>query len=490
MPGVVVNTGVRIGGAGAEQAPSSTLFIVGIAERGRTDAFVVRSMAEFVAEYGDYTGDGKLYQHVQTFFEEGGIRAVVSRLVGTVPTLSTGNLLDASGGDIAITLTAANPGSWGTGITTEVVKTGSEFSLTITLNGAQIFAGAGYETSAAAIADINAAIPNILVATAGVSTDIPYSHDVTLTGGDADIDTIVDATVVTALDDFAEEFGTGVVAAPGYYGSTIWDGLLNHAVATRRVAFASFSAATSYTSAITAVGNYGGSTATDKTKASHIAFFWPQVVVPDGLGSTRVISPESYAAAARARQVIGVGGPWKPGAGIASSSRYVVGLSSNGATTKVPKTISNALDEGKVNAIRVIDGQVRIYGARSASNDTGNWRYITYRDTVNQIASESEKALEQFVFSTIDSRKTLFGSIASALTTIMENTKDKGGVYAMVDAFGNDIDRGYRIDVSDSLNPVTALAEGKISASIGVRVSGVADLITLTITKSSLTTAL
>jgi phage tail sheath protein FI len=143
-----------------------------------------------------------------------------------------------------------------------------------------------------------------------------------------------------------------------------------------------------------------------------------------------------------------------------------------------------------VNAIRVIDGQVRIYGARFASNDTGNWRYITYRDTVNQIASESEKALEQFVFSTIDSRKTLFGSIASALTTIMENTKDKGGVYAMVDAFGNDIDRGYRVDVSDSLNPVTALAEGKISASIGVRVAGVADLITLTITKSSLTTAL
>lgn len=492
MPGVVVNTGVRIGGAGAEQAPSSTLFIVGIAERGRTDAFVVRSMAEFVAEYGDYTGDGLLYQHVQTFFEEGGIRAVVRRVVGTdtAAVASTGTLLDGLAGAIAINLTAANPGVWGDSITAEVVKTGSEFSITITLKGAEIFAGSGYTTSAQAIADINSAIPNILVATAGASTNIPYSSDVTLEDGDAKLDDVVDATVVAALDDFSEEFGTGAVATPGYYGSTIWDALLAHAVATRKVAYASFSASTSYTAAITAVNNYGGSTATAKSNASHIAFFWPQVVVPDGAGSTRVISPESYAAAARARQVIAVGGPWKPGAGVSSSARYVLGLSSNGATTKVPKTISNALDEGKVNAIRVIDGQVRIYGARSASNDTANWRYITYRDTVNQIASESEKALEQFVFSTIDSRKTLFGSIASSLTSIMEGVKNKGGVYAMVDAFGNDIDRGYLVDVSDALNPVTALAEGKISASIGVRVSGVADLITLTITKSSLTTAL
>jgi len=492
MPGVVVNTGVRIGGAGAEQAPSSTLFVVGTAERGRTDAFIVRSMSEFVAEYGDYTGDGTLYQHVQTFFEEGGIRAAVRRLVGTstAAVKATGTLLDASEGDASIVITAANPGEWGNEILVETVKASSEFSLTITLKGTEVFSGSGYTTNADAIADINAAIPNLVVATAGVSTDIPYSQDFALDLGDAKLDDIVDATAVTALDDFGDDLGTGVVAIPEFYGTTIWDGLLAHAVANRRVAYASFSPSTNYGAAITAVNNYGGNTANDKSEASHIAFFWPHVVVPDGLGATRTLSPETYAAAARARQVIAVGGPWKPGAGVSSSARFIVGLSSNGAATKVPKTIGNALDEGKVNAIRVIDGQVRIYGARSASNDTTNWRYITYRDTVNQIASLSEKALEQFVFSPIDSRKTLFGSIASALTTILENAKDKGAVYGMVDAYGNDVDLGYRVDVSESLNPVTALAEGKISASIGVRVSGVADLITLTITKSSLTTAL
>jgi len=492
MPGVVVNTGVRIGGAGAEQAPSSTLFIVGIAERGRTDAYVIRSMSEFVAEYGNYTADGKLYQHVQTFFEEGGIRAVVRRLVGTVttPTKSTASLLDDAEGDPSIVLTAANPGIWGTGITAEVVKATDEFSLVITLDGSQIFAGAGYTANADAIADINASIPNILVATAGTSEDIPFSQDKTLVGGDAQLDEVVSTTVVAALEDFGDELGTGVVAAPGYFGETIWDGLLAHAVANRRIAFASFDPSTVYTAAVTAANNYGGSNAATRSDASHIAFFWPQVVVPDGAGSTRILSPETYAAAARARQVIAVGGPWKPGAGVSSSSRFVTGLSSNGQTTKVPKTIANALDDGKVNALRVIDGQVRIYGARSASNDVANWRYITYRDTVNQIASLSEKALEQFVFSTIDGRKTLFGSIASALTSILENTKDRGGLYAMVDAFGNEIDRGYRVEVSDALNPVTALAEGRINASVSVRVSGVADLITLTITKSSITTAL
>ena len=51
MPGVVVNTGVRVGGTGVEVAPSSTFFVVGTAERGRTATpFVVRSM--FVFRHG------------------------------------------------------------------------------------------------------------------------------------------------------------------------------------------------------------------------------------------------------------------------------------------------------------------------------------------------------------------------------------------------------------------------------------------------------
>ena len=60
----------------------------------------------------------------------------------------------------------------------------------------------------------------------------------------------------------------------------------------------------------------------------------------------------------------------------------------------------------------------------------------------------------------------------------------------MVDTLGTQVDRGYSIEVSDALNPITELAQGKIAARVGVRVAGVADLVTLTITKSTLTAAL
>ncbi len=488
MPGVVVNTGVRVGGAGAEQAPSSTLFVIGTSERGRTSAFTVRSMSEFVAEYGDYTGEGTLHQHVQAFFEEGGIRATVARLVGPAATSGTLALKDSADAT-CITLNAANAGDWSENLLVDIANETSTFSITVKLKGVTLLSGT-YSTNAAAIAAVNSTLVGLVTATAGVSSNLPDTGSFDFSAGDADLDAVTDSIAVTALDEFGDELGTGVVAIPERYGSTIWDGLVAHAEENKRVAFASFSHATSYSAAISAAAAYAGTTDAEKSSYGHIAFFWPQVVVPDGVGGSRSISPESYAAAARARQVIATGGPWKPAAGVTSAARFAVGLSANGTATKVPKTISNALDDGRVNAIRVIDGQIRIYGARSASSDSVNWRYITYRDTVNQIATSCEKAIEQYVFSSIDSRKSLFGAISSSLVSVLETVKNSGGLYPMVDALGNDVDRGYSVEVNDSLNPLPELAEGRIAARVGVRVAGVADLITLTITKSSLTAAL
>jgi hypothetical protein len=39
MPGLVVTTGVRVGSTGTADAPSSSMFIVGSAERGPTDDY-------------------------------------------------------------------------------------------------------------------------------------------------------------------------------------------------------------------------------------------------------------------------------------------------------------------------------------------------------------------------------------------------------------------------------------------------------------------
>lgn len=492
MPGVVVNTGVRVGGTGVEVAPSSTFFVVGTAERGRVATpFVVRSMADFEAEFGGYDANCTLHQHIETFFEEGGIRAVVQRLVGPDADSGTASLLDAEG-DVCMTLTAANPGAWSSAVLTTVVKTSSTYSLVIKFDGTTVLSASSLTSVAEGIALINSRISSIVVATAGVSSLIPDTQGEALSAGDDDIDNVAftNDDFVAALDNFGDDLGTGAVAIPEKNGATIWAGLRDHAADSKRIAICSFAEADSADEAIADAEDYAGTTSGAKSIASHMAFYWPSVSAPDGNGATRTLSPESYVAAVRAKNIIANRGPWKPAAGVSSSAKFIVGLVNDGVATKVNKTVGNALDEGRVNAIRVIDGQIRIYGARSASADETNWRYITYRDTVNQIATDCESSLEKYVFSPIDSRKNLFGAISSSLTTILEVVKDNGGLYAMVDTLGTQVDRGYSIEVSDALNPITELAQGKIAARVGVRVAGVADLVTLTITKSTLTAAL
>jgi hypothetical protein len=490
MPGVVVNTGVRVGGVGAETSPSSTFFVVGTAMRGRTSApVVVRSMQDFEKEYGTYGADYTLHQHVRTFFEEGGVRAVVQRVVGSDAEAGSVNLQDADS-DTCITLTAANAGDWSSDVSATVVVDGGEFSISVTLDGVEVLSGAGLASPAEAITLINNSLPHLLVATPGASSNNPDNQTEPLAAGDDDLAGLADSDFVNALELFSEDYGTGAVAAPEKYGSTIWAGLKSHAVEYRRIAICAFDPDASASQAVSSASAYGGANLSAKSAGGHMAFYWPSLTVPDETGGTMDISPESFVAAVRARNIVANGGPWKPAAGVSSAARFVVGLSNNGAVTKVPKSVGNDLDAGRVNAIRVIDGQIRIYGARSASADEVNWRYITYRDTVNQIATNCEKTLEQFVFSPIDSRKNLFGAVSSSLVSILEAVKDLGGLYAMVDALGTQVDRGYSVEVSDALNPIADLADGKIAARIGVRVAGVVDLITLTITKSSLTAAL
>ena len=102
----------------------------------------------------------------------------------------------------------------------------------------------------------------------------------------------------------------------------------------------------------------------------------------------------------------------------------------------------------------------------------------------------AERDLESLVFQPIDGRKTIFARVASTLTAILDPIAKSGGLFAIYDVNGNEVDPGYSVVVSDALNPVTQLAEGKIVAKVGARVSGIGDKIEVEVTKSSLTTSL
>src|SRR4051794_20040282 len=94
MPGVQIRTGATSGPAAPGRSPATTFFVVGQAERGSTTAPVrVNSMSEFVRHFGVATTYSTLYDTVRAFFEEGGSRAYVLRIVG--PSATKGALSTA-----------------------------------------------------------------------------------------------------------------------------------------------------------------------------------------------------------------------------------------------------------------------------------------------------------------------------------------------------------------------------------------------------------
>ena len=133
-PGVYVEE-VDTGNKPIEGVGTSTVGFIGVAERGPVDwPRLVTSFSEFVRLYGKYVTDGAadryLARGVEGFFQNGGKRCFVQRVVSRAPTT-----LPASRALGGMTVTAIGPGTAGNRIWAKVSAAGNtlatQFKLTI-----------------------------------------------------------------------------------------------------------------------------------------------------------------------------------------------------------------------------------------------------------------------------------------------------------------------------------------------------------------------
>ena len=494
MPGVSISTAVRTGPATTGIAPASTFFIVGETERGTDSAaLLVTSLNEYVTAFGGYEANKYTYQQIRTFFEEGGTRAYVARATATAGVKATATL-EANPSDApGITLTAVGKGDWANGadggLKATVVNVGdASFSVEITYNNEQIYYVTGFTTLTECVSSINnnSILANYCTAalTTGASASAKLESAAAVNFVNGNDGTIAASDFTGALALFGEELGAGCVAIPGLAdgsgdGVAVWDPIVAHCVAFNRIALLSFHGSQTISGAISASSGY--SNADDKDE--YAAFYFPWVTVPVS-GTSISIPPEGYVAAVRSK-AHNATGPWQAYAGASSTASFVTGVS-----VAVNRTNGDLLDAARVNPIRVISNQVVIYGARSHSTDTAQWRFITHRDLVNYIVDRCNLALEPLVFSPINGRKSIYTQVGSALQGVLEPIRVAGGLFEGFDASGRQVDSGYSIKVDDTINPLTQLESGLVKAQVGVRVSTVADKIDLTITKSNLTATL
>ena len=482
MPGVVISTAVRTGPSATTVRESSQLFVVGKAQRGPADeAVLIESIADFEAKFGGYLSSSYLHPTVETFFEEGGTQCYVARTVGASAT--SGELeLDDSLAATVLTITANGPGTWSADVDIEVVEVvaGTSFKINLYYQDALVYSTGTVTSAAQAAGRINlSAVATQYVSAAATegATTLPVAIAATALSTGAAGSTVVVGDYVSSLDLFNGALGSGAVTCPEISNSTMHDALIAHANTNSRIAIlhdvenASIAAVKA-----TAVALQGGD------NAEHAALYFPWIEVPTTInGVTRFIPPVGYVAAKRAT-AHNQTGSHVPAAGLLSASRFVTGVK-----TDIDKTNGDSLDDAGVNAIRIIQNSVRIYGARSLSADDENFRYITAQDTVNHVVIEAGRSLEDLVFSTIDGRNTIFSAIESRLIAILSPLRDIGALFEAYDANGRKIDSGFTVRCDAKLNPVSQLAGGTVKAKVGLRVSSVGDKIEVDIIKSNLT---
>lgn len=485
MPGVSVSTGTISGPSAPARAPSSTYFAAGLTERGPVDKpSRVFSFAAFATLYGARPAFGTLWDDVKTFFEEGGTQAYIQRVVGASATLGAiaTPLQDRNATpDDTLNVTAANPGAWSSRLSIKVLDgaTAATFRFQVLLDGIVVEDYSALPSPQAAVSKINAQSAYVRLADAGSASTAPANNPVAigataLTAGTDDRAAVVTLTYTTALDKFAKGFGDGAVALPGI-GSSVHTALIAHADANNRIAILA--------------GARGDDKATMSSYAASLdakraGYFAPWVQIRDDFGGVRAISPEGYIAACRARAHELVG-PWRPAAGENGKARFVLA-----PDQEFTPADANDLDAAKVNVIRTLAGATRLYGWRSLSADTDNWAILTGADVINRIVVEAEAQLEPYVFGVIDSSGHLLSSIAGTLTGIVIPMANQGGLFAARDALGDQVDPGYRVNTSETINPVNSLALNQVFAEVAVRVSPTAAMVNLLVSKAGVTAAL
>lgn len=485
--GVIVETASRPAPSDSVSTPGASYFVVGITERGdSTQAVEVLSLADYADKFGSRVSYGAVYDDLATFFAEGGTRAFVARLAGSSATKGTLTLVDRAGAPInTIRIDANAVGAWSARVKVSVADgaVANTFTVTILLDDVAVEVYPNLATPAAAVSALGASryvtAANLASATAAPANNPAVLAATVLSTGTDDRGALVSADYVTALARFGPDLGPGIVAIPGQTAANVGAGLVAHARTLARLALLAPASAQTPTQAKTATVAFLGIAGSE-----HAGLVYPWIQIDDGAGGLRTISPEGYVAACRAR-AHRTAGPWRAPAGEIARARSVV---------SVERTLTRAeiddLNANQVIPVAVISGAVELYGWRSLSLDARNYRLLTGRDVMNEVAAEGGKRLEGFVWGTVDARGHFQSELATELRAVLEPMESAGGLFAKTDADGNVVSPAYSIDTSAAVNTDEILAADEVRVDVALRVSPTGELIRLRITKVAFDSAL
>jgi hypothetical protein len=319
--------------------------------------------ADFTRIFGARQADSVLHDAAETFFQEGGARLYVSRVVGPNPVAATRDLMNADATPAAtLRVAAKSVGAWGNELTVEVSTTGvtaGSFVLIIRRNGTEV-------ERSPELADETAAIAWGDTATYVTVTDLAGAGDpaaaaaAALAGGTDDRANAGDAQWAAALDRFGTDLGPGQVSMPGQTTQQRHVDTLAHAAARNRVGLLdlqNIATASTLRSAALALRTAAA------TNARFGGAFAPWAVIPGiAQGTTRTVPYSAVQAGLEARRDGQGLSPNVPAAGYPWPARYAIRLAQWGQDAPLTEADRASLNDAGVNVARLVYGQIETYG--------------------------------------------------------------------------------------------------------------------------------
>ncbi len=445
-----------------EAVSTSTAAFVGTAVKGAIDeCSLITNWNQFVSKYGSYDANSYLAYAVRAFFENGGSRCYVSRVVHknegvNTSEASTGSIIsDESTPTELITVDAINDGIWGDNIKVEIANydvVDKTFDVKISYKTEQVelFEEVVLDNIEGYINNVSNYIKVTLI-TDSPETVTLADQTVQLSGGN---DGLADITDSDYIGDSSEKSGlyafdtvsVNIVAIPGIATTAVHQGIVAY-VEGRKDCFGVLDMPLGKTPA-TAL-TYKNTEANLSSENCALYYPWIYANDPAGVGKSprKLLPPSGYVAGIYAR-IDNARGVWKAPAGTDT-----VVLGALDLEYKVNNAEQDTLNPNMINVVRSLPGNgICLWGTRTLKK--GDYTYIPVRRTNTFIESSLLANLSWAVFEPND--EVLWNRIKTVSNAFLGGIKSNKGI------------KDFFVVCDDTINTKAVVDAGLLYVDIGV----------------------
>jgi len=361
-------------------APTDTgpLFLVGGTTTGPAVPTQIRSITDYVNQYGPRTNGQLLYDSVETYFREGGSVLWVSAVIGATALVQSTDELTA--------MTRAD-----------------------------------LDTLAESLGVVD---PQAMANKDEVIAAIQNEQATQLTAA-------TPAQLLAALALFDKSYGPGQVAIPGLTTAADQSTVLQHCADHNRIALLDPPATATTAAALVAAA----APLQSDTNARYGAMFAPYAIIPGVSGGTSRTVPYSVVQAGIIARSDITNNPNVPAAGPNGAAVFATDVAQHFVDAD-----RVTLNQGGVNCARLLWGGVETYGYRTLVIDgsaAASWLSLGWARLNMAIAAQADVIGEQYVFSVIDGRGRTIAAFGGDLRAMLAPLWDQGALYGATaeDAF-------------------------------------------------------